>query len=475
MLFQVRIQNLGKLVDANVRVGPLTVLAGVNNTGKSFCSKALYSVLRAGSDNHVRVVFQNLLRVVQNYLARIISPEMREREEPAPLCPPNLLTDFSYSLVGMESASKACSIALANEAFSSRMEMRFPEFEKAADTMKSAYEQMASSADHHARKWGANADFLPYMASAVDSLHKLGGMNGKQLIVAGLHHAMEERLLLNFQISEMLALVNDLDVRPFIKIDGIGEVIIQPDDYVTFDASTDGVSRLLGFSNALYLESPMMWRLRTALEDSRDFASFAGSALSTEKFRINGVSESFYDLVTSLRGEFSGKIPFPEIQQALTSDKIIGGNIRCDAHGGFYFEENGDRIFKLSTTSLGVTNLGILALLIEKKLVDKGTFLFIDEPESNLHPAWQVAMTEALWELARGGVNVVIATHSVDILKRLEIYAKEKDTKEDAANLIAVNHFQRDGTVQSGGVEKIRDIKRDLSAPFFKLYKRGLS
>ena len=107
--------------------------------------------------------------------------------------------------------------------------------------------------------------------------------------------------------------------------------------------------------------------------------------------------------------------------------------------------------------------------------MDKGTFLFIDEPESNLHPEWQVAMTEALWELARGGVNIVIATHSVDILKRLEIYAKEKDTKEDAANLIAVNHFQRDGTVQSGGVEKIRDIKRDLSAPFFKLYKRGLS
>ena len=471
MTFQVRIQNLGKLADANVRVGPLTVLAGVNNTGKSFCSKALYSVLRAGSDNHVRVVFQNLLRVVQNYMARIISPEMREREEPVPLCPPNLLTDFSYSLVGMESASKACSIVLANEAFFSRMEMRFPEFEKAADKMKSAYEQMASSADHYARKWGANADFLPYMASAVDSLHKLGGMNGKQLIVAGLHHAMEERLLLNFQVSEMLALVNDLDVRPFIGIDGIGEIIIQPDDSVTFDASTDGVSRLLGFSNALYLESPMMWRLQTALEDSRDFA---GRALHAERFRINGVPEFFYDLVASLRGEFSGRITFPEIQQFLTSDKIIGGNIRCDDHGGFYFEENGDRVFKLSTTSLGVTNLGILALLIEKKLVDKGTFLFIDEPESNLHPEWQVAMTEALWELARGGVNVVIATHSVDILKRLEIYAEEKDTKEDAKNIIAVNHFRRDGTVQSGGVEKIVDVQEDLSAPFFELYKRGL-
>ena len=39
MTFQVRIQNLGKLADATVRVGDLTVLAGVNNTGKSFFSK----------------------------------------------------------------------------------------------------------------------------------------------------------------------------------------------------------------------------------------------------------------------------------------------------------------------------------------------------------------------------------------------------------------------------------------------------
>ena len=60
---------------------------------------------------------------------------------------------------------------------------------------------------------------------------------------------------------------------------------------------------------------------------------------------------------------------------------------------------------------MGIANLGILALLIERKVLDKGTFLFIDEPEAHLHPAWQVIMAETLFELAKGGVNVVIATH----------------------------------------------------------------
>ena len=50
MAFQVQIKNLGKLADATVRVGDLTVLAGVNNTGKSFFSKFLYSLLDAVSE-----------------------------------------------------------------------------------------------------------------------------------------------------------------------------------------------------------------------------------------------------------------------------------------------------------------------------------------------------------------------------------------------------------------------------------------
>ena len=45
------------------------------------------------------------------------------------------------------------------------------------------------------------------------------------------------------------------------------------------------------------------------------------------------------------------------------------------------FEQKG-RSFPLQTTATGVANLGILALLIERKIIDHGTVLFIDEPEA---------------------------------------------------------------------------------------------
>lgn len=38
MNFKVKIENIGKLDDVEIRIGALTVLAGPNNTGKSFVS-----------------------------------------------------------------------------------------------------------------------------------------------------------------------------------------------------------------------------------------------------------------------------------------------------------------------------------------------------------------------------------------------------------------------------------------------------
>ncbi len=44
---RLHIRNFGKLSRADVRVGNFTVLAGPNNTGKSFVAKLLYSIFNA--------------------------------------------------------------------------------------------------------------------------------------------------------------------------------------------------------------------------------------------------------------------------------------------------------------------------------------------------------------------------------------------------------------------------------------------
>ena len=132
--------------------------------------------------------------------------------------------------------------------------------------------------------------------------------------------------------------------------------------------------------------------------------------------------------------------------------------------------EQGGRSFPLQTTATGVANLGILALLIERKIIDHGTVLFIDEPEAHLHPAWQVIMAEALFRLAKAGVKVVVATHSLDILKWLEVWVKKHPEDE---KIVALNQFPvLNGDDEAFG-QKMAKIKGDLTKPFFDLYLDG--
>ena len=63
MSFKVEIKNIGKLADAELRIGRFTVFAGPNNSGKSFVSKLLYSFFDAMN-----------AYPVETYMGLLISP-----------------------------------------------------------------------------------------------------------------------------------------------------------------------------------------------------------------------------------------------------------------------------------------------------------------------------------------------------------------------------------------------------------------
>ena len=107
---------------------------------------------------------------------------------------------------------------------------------------------------------------------------------------------------------------------------------------------------------------------------------------------MNGVPDYFYDMAVALRRRRI-EHPFAGIHESLHN--AIGGKISLSEEGDLEFNEKGKSI-PLSLTSAGVVNMGMLALLIERGALERGSFLFIDEPESNLHPAWQVEMAAFL-------------------------------------------------------------------------------
>ena len=57
MDLELKIENFGPIDEATIQVGRFTVFAGPNNTGKTFVSKMLYSMLSAMNANHALVFF----------------------------------------------------------------------------------------------------------------------------------------------------------------------------------------------------------------------------------------------------------------------------------------------------------------------------------------------------------------------------------------------------------------------------------
>ena len=460
MLFQVRIQNLGKLADATVRVGGLTVLAGVNNTGKTFFSKSLYSVVRALNADPVMTEFNDRAEELHKNMQHLTSDPMFAASSPPTLAELIKAVD-QMELAAKESSAQARDSVVAPE-------KTYPALTESAQKMSEVYEQLNPTLKDWAHRGAGDSQFAAVkfsdeaaklyflISNNVDSLCDLGKMTAGEIASFAFRYQVNRNLLNNFQVQN----VNDLKgEQGNIAIHLNGERVL------CFDERGDNVVRsptlpqMRRRSNSFFLDSPALWRMKEILH---------GVLLESRNGRARAdVPDYFRALFVALLKKYSGDIPFPEVFRRLTED-VIRGKIVQDDFGRLFYAETDKGVYPLWQVATGVVNIGILALLIERKILDPGAFLFIDEPESNLHPAWQVEMVRALFELAQGGVNVVLATHSVDIVKYLDVHLQEHPELKE---LVELNHFTREGVV--GGDkdfgERVDDIMLSLTDPFHKL------
>ena len=463
MPFELNIKNIGKLTDAKIHIGQFTVFAGPNNTGKSFVSKVLYSLFDAMNANpagvHIHNLTYPLFDILENFegnsekMSELLSPLHDEIEMLRSLvmeCPTDdfekldkIIPDITGRVEDLEEIS--------GDIYHSLQDLAVKEAEEENELFPSP------SPD----------DFMHEFEKSLDELKdELLGTDANTFIASGIEYKIRENLIENFQVAKLSDLRGKEETPSEVNSKSLGKFEFSNGE-IKFNISRAWLSEWQRFSNVIYLESPVYWKLKNALENVRFHPRHW-----RRRGRISGVPGYFYDLTSILRYEYRGDVAFPNVYEKLTGKSVLGGKIAISKNGDLSFREN-DRNFSLPVTAMGVANLGILALLIERKVLDENSFIFIDEPEAHLHPAWQVVMAEALFDLAKGGVNVVLATHSADIMKWLEVHIKKNPEDE---KLVALNKFpvNGDATNEQNFSDKIADIKQELIKPFADLYVDGL-
>lgn len=455
MNFRVKIENIGKLDDVEIRIGALTVLAGPNNTGKSFVSKLLYSFFDAIKGDHV-----------ETYMAQLITgttwlSDGASRDHSFDF-DPDVLSSLDKCVEDLQEITK---------------NVQIEDLHKTAEKIIARLEEtsnLVSALQRSVLAEGSNL-FIPIgqiLTSLIESIEIFKSMNIHKLVSTAIGFQIPHNLEQNFQIPVYSSLLTIFDKPASISVDQFGKFDLKDvqfflDNAIDLNDALSSLSRLRRYGNIIYLESPIYWKLKKSLEaialDSR--------RTLRKRSRLNGVPGYFYDLARELTFGYLGDMAFPEVHRRLTSPEIIGGRVALTEEGSLNFHED-ERIHPLSVTATGVANLGILALLIERRVLNENSLIFIDEPEAHLHPAWQTVMAKALFELARQGASVVIATHSMDILKWLEVHVKKHPEHEE---LIALNRFPTDDNDPDEDFEiKMTKIMEDLTKPFSDLYLEGL-
>ena len=458
MNFRVKIENIGKLDDVEIRIGALTVLAGPNNTGKSFVSKLLYSFFDAIKGDHVETYMAQLIPDTA-WLSDRISREYFFNFDP------DLLPSLDECLADLQEITKNVQI----EDLHKTARKFIPRLRKLSDLASALHlSVLAGRIPHH--------DLLVMIQGIrkrlIESIGIFESLNIHKIVSTAISFQVPQNLEQNFQIPNYSSLQAASNTPASISVDQFGKFDFTSGQFL-FDSAIDlnngpsSLSRLRQYGNVIYLESPIYWKLKKSLEgitlDSR--------RTPRKRTRLNGVPGYFYDLARELTFAYLGDMAFPEVHRRLTSPEIIGGRVTLAEGGSLNFHED-ERIHPLSVTATGVANLGILALLIGRRVLNENSLIFIDEPEAHLHPAWQTVMAEALFELARQGASVVIATHSMDILKWLEVHVKKHPEHEE---LIALNRFPTDDNDPDEDFEiKMAKIMEDLTKPFSDLYLEGL-
>ncbi|WP_128207826.1 AAA family ATPase [Akkermansia muciniphila] len=93
--------------------------------------------------------------------------------------------------------------------------------------------------------------------------------------------------------------------------------------------------------------------------------------------------------------------------------------------GRFFLQRPGQQPIEMSLVAEGFKRLGTLSYLIRNGSVKKGSVLFWDEPEMNLNASHLPVLVKTLTGLAKTGVQVILSSHSLFLLRELMIQLSE--------------------------------------------------
>ena len=459
MKLKFNIENMGNIDNATVTIKPLTIIAGENSTGKTFITKSLYTVLDSVSKNHFLHEFYSsflqLERSVSNFYD-VINPSSIDLK---------FYNNFTHDIDQIKM-----------QIITALLKCKFKE----QDEILSKYKNLFNSLEvlivtylNDRSKLKKFEKFIRDINTIETNLHDFLHItnNRTEIIINNISNSLEEGLKKNFQITNLNSLIQQSKSKKSrlkLKLDNLGDIEIEHNQFINFSLNPDGIEEIQNVENIIFFDSPVYIKIKKALENCRQVRL---PIIKDEDQYLKGYPQYLDKLYNYIDKEYIGTSEFGLISQEI--QEIINGSFSVTKSGDILYTDNKNNVMPLSLTAMGISNIGLIDLLLRNNVINKGSFLIMDEPEVHLHPEWQVVLANILYKIAKQGANIIIATHSLDFLKQFEVLLK--DENENAAEIISINKMPFDNEfTKLTELEKVNVVLDDLSKPFYDLYMQDI-
>ncbi len=168
-------------------------------------------------------------------------------------------------------------------------------------------------------------------------------------------------------------------------------------------------------SNSVFLPAKEVLSLHSVILESR------------EQDKAFGFDDTYLDLARALRVSPTRGRNFAEFAQSRASlEELLNGKVEYDTDGEKWYFRRGNQKFPIGVTSEGTKKIAILDTLLGNRYLSPESVIFIDEPESALHPVAISKLLDIIGVLARRGIQFFVASHSYFVVKKLFLIAQQE-------------------------------------------------
>jgi AAA15 family ATPase/GTPase len=153
--------------------------------------------------------------------------------------------------------------------------------------------------------------------------------------------------------------------------------------------------------------------------------ALAAIRATRDNLLMAGFDDTYLDLIRSLtlknvQGDITKE--FKSVNKMM--EDLFEGRIEQVLEDDDFIFKKGNSEFSMQLTAEGIKKIGILTTLIRNRQLNGNTVLFMDEPETALHPSAIRQLVKMIVEMSKAGVQIFLSTHSYFVIKQLQIEAK---------------------------------------------------